>query len=82
MVRGANRFHLRVVFVLAWTIDDASSLSWWLLYQFHFVCSLSSGIITPPKLNTILRCGTAEKVAMELPSHFDFLPLPFIPKSK
>ncbi len=50
MVRDANCFHhfeitLRMVSVLAWTIGDASSLSCQSVYQVHFVCSMSSGII-------------------------------------
>jgi hypothetical protein len=33
---------------------------------------MSSGIFTPPKLNTVIRCGTTGKVAMEPPCSFDF----------
>jgi hypothetical protein len=68
---------LRMMFVLAWTIGDASSLSCQSLYQFHFVWSMSSGIVTPPKSDTVIRCGTTEKVAMEL-GNFDFLTLPSV----
>jgi hypothetical protein len=39
---------LKMVFVHAWTIGDASSLSSQLLQQVHFVCSMSRGIMTPP----------------------------------
>jgi hypothetical protein len=39
---------LRMVFVRAWTIGDASSLSSQLLHQVHFVYSMSRGIMTPP----------------------------------
>jgi hypothetical protein len=46
---------LRMVFVLAWTIGDASCLSCQSLYQFHFVWSMSSGILTPPKSDTVIR---------------------------
>jgi hypothetical protein len=45
-VRDAN--HVRMVFVHAWTIGDASSLSSQLLHQVHFVCSMSRGIMTRP----------------------------------
>jgi hypothetical protein len=37
---------LRMVFVLAWTIGDASSLSCQPPYRVDFVCSTSSGSIT------------------------------------
>jgi hypothetical protein len=33
---------------------------------------MSSGIFTPPKLNTVIRCGTTGKAAMEPPCSFDF----------
>jgi hypothetical protein len=43
MVRDVNRFHhFNIVFFLAWTIDDASSLSCQSLSQlqfFHTMCS-------------------------------------------
>ncbi len=39
----------------------------------------SSGIVALPMLNIVSRCGTTEKVAVELPGSFDFLPLLFIP---
>ncbi len=65
--------------MLAWTIGNASSLSSQSLYKFHVVCSMPCGIMTLPKSNTVLRCSTTEKAAMELPSCFDFLPLPFMP---
>jgi hypothetical protein len=68
-----------MVFVLAWTIGDASSLSSQSLYQFHFVCSMSCGIMKLPKSNTVLKCSTIEKVAMKPCGHFDYLPQPFMP---
>jgi hypothetical protein len=65
---------LRMVFVHAWTIGDASScLSSQLLYQVHFVCSMSSGIITPPQLDIVIRC-----VANEEKSLWSLLPLVLI----
>jgi hypothetical protein len=66
-----------MVFVLAWTIGDAPSLSCQSLHQAQFVCSMSSGIITFPWLDTVIRCGTTEKVAMKPPHSIDFLPSPF-----
>jgi hypothetical protein len=39
---------LSVMFVLAWTIGDASSLSCQSQYQVSFVCSMSNGIIESP----------------------------------
>ncbi len=71
---------LKIVFVLAWTIGDANSLSCQSLHQVHFVySSMSSGIVTWSKFNTVIRCGTAEKVVMEPPPwSFGFMPLPFV----
>jgi len=64
---------LRMVFVLTWTILLMPVVCiCHLLHQVHFVCSMSSGIFTPPKLNTVIRCGTTGKVAMEPPCSFDF----------
>jgi hypothetical protein len=50
MVRMPITFNtLRMVFVHAWTIGDASSCLFnQCLHQFYLVCSMSSGIITPP----------------------------------
>jgi hypothetical protein len=69
---------LKMVFVLAWTTGDASNLSCQLEYQVHFVYSrMSSGPLTQSKFNTIMRCGTTETVAMELPLRiFGFMPPP------
>jgi hypothetical protein len=40
---------------------------------------MSSGIVKWSKFNTVIRCGTAEKVAMEPPPwSFGFMPLPFV----
>jgi hypothetical protein len=58
---------LKMVFVLAWTTGDASNLSCQSLYQVQFFySSVSSGIVTQSKLNSVIRCIT-EKVAMEWP---------------
>jgi hypothetical protein len=51
-----------MVFVLAWTTGDANNLSSQSQYQVHFVySSMSTGIVT----QSIIRCGTNEKVAVE-----------------
>jgi hypothetical protein len=39
-----------MVFVLIWTIGDASSLSFQLMYQIHFVWEMSSGIVPQSKV--------------------------------
>ncbi len=70
---------LKVVFVLARTIGDASSLSCQSLYQSRFVCSMSSSIVAQSKLNTAIRCGANKKVGKEPPWSFGFLHLPFLP---
>jgi len=36
-------------------------------------------MLPPSQLDTIIRCGTLEKVAMEAPCNFNFLTLPFVP---
>jgi hypothetical protein len=37
------------------------------------------GIVTQSRFNSIIRCGTTEKVAMEQPPwSFGFMPLPFL----
>jgi hypothetical protein len=42
------------------------------LYQVHFVCSMSSGIVTQPQSPMVLsHVGTTEKVAMD-PQEFWF----------
>jgi hypothetical protein len=71
---------LKMVFVLAWTVGDASSLTCQSLNQVHLVySSMSSGLLTQSKLNTVIRCGTTEKVAMELlPKIFGFMTLPSV----
>jgi hypothetical protein len=52
---------LYMVFVLAWTIGDASLASQ-LLNQVHFVySSMSSGVLICSKFNTIIKCGTTER---------------------
>ncbi len=71
-------FTLKMVFVLAWTIGDASSLASKSRNQFYLVySSMSSGLLTQLKCNIVIRCGTTENVAMELPSRF----FGFIPQS-
>jgi hypothetical protein len=70
-----------MMFVLTWTTGDASNLSGQsLCHQVHFVCSsMSSGIVTQSMFNSVVKCGTTEKVAMEQPPwNFGFRPLPFI----
>ncbi len=66
---------LQMVFVLAWTIGDASSLSCQPLSQPRFLYSTtSSGIVTWSKCNTVISCGTTGKVAiMEPPISFGFM---------
>jgi hypothetical protein len=55
-----------MVFVLAWTIGDAHTLACQSLHQVHFAySSISGGLLTCSKFNSILRYGTSEKVAME-----------------
>ncbi len=68
---------LKMVFVLAWTIGDACSLSCQSYYQSCFVCSMSSDIGAQSKFNTVIKCGTAKKVAKEPP--WSFLPASTIP---
>jgi len=67
---------LKMVFVLAWTIGDASLASQ-LLNQVHFVySSMSSGVSTRSKFNSVIKCGTTERLAMEqAPRTFGFMPL-------
>ncbi len=70
-----------MVFVLAGTTGDTSNLSCQRLsHQVHFVYnSMSSGIVTQSRFNSIIRCDTSEKVAMEQPPwSFGFMPLPFL----
>jgi hypothetical protein len=72
---------LKMVFVLAGTTGDTSNLSCQRLsHQVHFVYnSMSSGIVTQSRFNSIIRCGTTEKVATEQPPwSFGFMPLPFL----
>jgi hypothetical protein len=66
-----------MMFVLAWTIDDGNSMFCQSLYQFQFVCSMSS-IVIKSMFISIIKCGTNEKVAMEPPWSFGFMLLPFI----
>jgi hypothetical protein len=54
---------LKMVFVLAWTIGDASSQSCQSLYQSCFVCRMSSGIVAQSKFNTIIRFWEVALVA-------------------
>jgi hypothetical protein len=58
---------LRMVFVLAWTIGNASTLSSQSLYEFHFFCSMPCGIMTLPKSNTVLRCSTTKRRPWSFP---------------
>jgi hypothetical protein len=70
MVRDANHFNYFEdgVCFLAWTTGDASNLSCQSSYQVQFVySSMSSGIVTQSKLNSVIRCCITEKVAMERP---------------
>jgi hypothetical protein len=71
---------LKMVFVLAWTIGDASSLACQSLNQvLFFYSSMSSGLLTLSKFNTVIRCDTTEKVAIDLPPRiFGFTPLPSV----
>jgi hypothetical protein len=71
---------LKMVFVLAWTIGDASSLACQSLNQVHFFySSMSSGLLTVSKFNAVVRCDTTEKVAIDLPPWiFGFTPLPSV----
>ncbi len=75
MVRDANCFHHFEDGICSWTVSDASSLTCQSLNQVHLVySSMSSGLLTRSKLNTVIRCGTTEKVAMELlPKIFGFM---------
>ncbi len=68
------------MFVLAWTIGDASSLACQSLNQVHFVySSMSSGLLTQSMFNSNIGCGTTEKVVMEPPPWiFGFMPLPTV----
>ncbi len=62
---------LKMVFVLARTISDASNLASKSENQFYLVySSMSSGLLTQRKCNIVIRCGTTENVAMELPPRF------------
>jgi hypothetical protein len=72
--------NLRMVFVLAWTTGDASSLACQSLNQVHFIySSMSGGLLAQSKFNSIIRYGSTEKVAMEPPpSIFGFRPLPSV----
>ncbi len=74
MVRDVNQFHHFEDGICSHMdyIVDAIVCICHSLHQVHFVCSMSSGIFTPPKLNTVIRCGTTGKVTMELPRSFDF----------
>jgi hypothetical protein len=56
---------LTIVFVLTWTIGDASRLSCQPLHWVQFVSCMSSGVITLPWVDTIVKYGTIENVAME-----------------
>ncbi len=65
----------KMVYVLAWTIGDASSLASQSLNQFDVVySSLSSGLLTWSKYNIVIRCGTTENhgAASQI---FGFIPL-------
>jgi len=80
MVRDANCFHPFKDGVLS-CID-----CWWcqqsvlsITTSSSFFCSISSGILPPSQLDTVIRCGTLENVAMEAPCNFNFLTLPFVP---
>jgi hypothetical protein len=44
-----------------------------------FIFCLACLVITLFELDTIIRCGTTERTAMEPPFSFDFLPLLFVP---
>jgi hypothetical protein len=50
------------------------------LYQVNFVySSMSSGIVMQSKFNSVIRCGSTEKVGMELTSwSFSFMSLPYV----
>jgi len=77
MVRDADCFiTLRMVFVPCmddWRCWGSLVLSCQSLYQVHFVCSMSSGIVTQPQSPTVLsHVGTTEKVAMGSPKEFWF----------
>jgi hypothetical protein len=66
-----------MVFVLAWPIGDAHTLACQSLHQVHFVySSISSGLLTCSKFNSILRYGTSEKVPWS--GSFGFVALPFV----
>ncbi len=69
-----------MVFVLAWTIGDASSLACQSLNQVHFVySSMSRGLLTQSMFNSNIGSGTTENVAMEPPPWiFGFMPLPTV----
>ncbi len=80
---------LRMVFVLAWTICDANNLTCQLLLSssivcqllLSFVCCMCTGLVTwlNQLSDTVIRCDTTEKVAMEWPPwHFGFMPLPSV----
>ncbi len=69
-----------MVFVLAWTIGDASSLACQSLNQVHFVySSMSRGLLTQSMFKSNIGSGTTENVAMEPPPWiFGFMPLPTV----
>jgi hypothetical protein len=70
--------NLRMVFVLVWTIGDASSLACQSLNQVHFIySSMSGGLLAQSKFNSTIRCGSTEILAMEPPPRiFGFRLLP------
>jgi hypothetical protein len=52
---------LKMVFVLAWTIGDASSLACQSWNQvLFFYSSMSSGLLTLSKFDTVIRCDTTD----------------------
>ncbi len=72
-----------MVFVLVWTIGNASSMACQSLVHLVY-SSMSSGLLTQSKVQhhyQMIRCGTIEKVAMELlprMKQFGFMHLPSV----
>jgi len=57
-----------MIFLLAWTFGDAIMSI--MTRKVHFVCSMSSGIISGAIVEHHIRCGTTENVVEERPLLF------------
>jgi hypothetical protein len=72
-----------MVFDLAWTVGDASSVSYQFLNKFIFFVACLVASLHCHSWNTLnIRCGTTENMTMDLPHcphNLDFFHLPFVP---